>query len=419
MGERAILFAIDNGSEGFSVEDSLRELTQLAWSNDFETCQVLIQRRLNPDPGTYLGEGKVAELKSLLVEHEAELAICDDELNAAQVYNLEERLNAHVIDRTQLILDIFAHRANSREGKVQVELARLSYLLPRLTGKGVQMSRMGGGAATQGTKRGPGETKLEMDRSYIRHRIAQLRRELKVIRSRRCLQRRTRRRFDTGMVALVGYTNAGKSTLLNTLTGAQVLVENRLFATLDPTIRKMQLPRGEEVCLIDTVGFVRKLPHDLVAAFRATLEEVVEADVLLHVLDAAHPHMWEQAQAVHTILAELGVMHKPMVTAFNKADLLSDEEVKALCARVPQSCAVSAINAQGCDALRQLICDALPERFVVRTYRVPYSDGQAVNWLHNTGLVLHERYHADAVEIKVELRGSMTGHLHAYEQPGG
>lgn len=320
--ERAITVGLElPGTRGWETEDSLDELGQLAATAGAEVVGRVVQKRARPDPATYIGEGKAQELAALAMVSHADLVIFDDELSPAQQRNLEEIIGVKVIDRTWLILDIFASRAASKEGKIQVELAQLSYLLPRLVGKGTALSRLGGGIGT----RGPGETKLETDRRRIRKRIAALRTELAEIARRRGLQRSRRKEAGIPVVSLVGYTNAGKSTLFNALTESQVLVEGKLFATLDPTIRRCRLPGGGTVLLADTVGFIRKLPHELVAAFRATLEEVAQADVICHVVDASHPGKDEQCAAVSAVLADLSLQDKPILTVLNKIDLVPGE----------------------------------------------------------------------------------------------
>ena len=389
---RAVVFAVDVQNSDLDVEESLAELSQLADSAGVIVVGELVQRRGAPEPSTYLGTGKVVELAELMEETEADMAICDDELTPLKQETFSEMLQRRVIDRTQLILDIFAARAQSREGKVQVELAQLRYLLPRLTGQGLALSRLGGGIGT----RGPGETRLETDRRHIRRRMAELRRELDRIRQRRRLQREHRQESQVPVVALVGYTNAGKSTLLNTLSGSSVHAQDQLFSTLDPTVRRVELSGIEQhVCFVDTVGFIRKLPHDLVAAFRATLEEVDGADMLVHVVDCPHPQMWEQMAAVQSILADLGAADKPTITAFNKQDRQDPQIVKRLVERTPHSCAISATTGDGCQELLRLVEELLPIRHVVRIYRIPYGDAGVVSWLHCSGRVLHERFDGD------------------------
>lgn len=408
------MFAVDMQSPGLGVDESLAELGQLAASAGATVVGELVQRREAPDPSTYLGAGKVLELARLMDDLDAELAICDDGLTPAQAGNLSEHLDLRVIDRTQLILDIFASRAQSKEGKVQVELAQLRYLLPRLTGQGLVLSRLGGGIGT----RGPGETRLESDRRHIRRRIAELRRELDRIRQRRRFQREFRQASHVPVVALVGYTNAGKSTLLNALTGASVPTQDHLFATLDPTVRGLELPRYEQrVCFVDTVGFIRKLPHELIAAFRATLEEVVGADILVHVVDSSHPQMWYQMEAVQEVLAELGAAEMPTVTAFNKKDRQDPQVVASLVARTPHACAISALSGEGCSTLLELVEELLPARYVIRTYHIPYSDAGVVSWFHASGRVLDECFDGEGARLKVALRQPLAEQVRHYEKP--
>ena len=410
---RAVVFAVDVQNSDLDVEESLAELSQLADSAGVIVVGELVQRRGAPEPSTYLGTGKVVELAELMEETEADMAICDDELTPAQAGNLSEMLQRRVIDRTQLILDIFAARAQSREGKVQVELAQLRYLLPRLTGQGLALSRLGGGIGT----RGPGETRLETDRRHIRRRMAELRRELDRIRQRRRLQREHRQESQVPVVALVGYTNAGKSTLLNTLSGSSVHAQDQLFSTLDPTVRRVELSGIEQhVCFVDTVGFIRKLPHDLVAAFRATLEEVDGADMLVHVVDCPHPQMGEQMAAVQSILADLGAADKPTITAFNKQDRQDPQIVKRLVERTPHSCAISATTGDGCQELLRLVEELLPIRHVVRIYRIPYGDAGVVSWLHCSGRVLHERFDGDGARLKVIIRKELAEQVRQFEE---
>ncbi len=358
--ERAILvgleiFQIDRDNLWRS-EDSLAELEQLTKTAGVKIVGYATQRRDKPDATYYIGRGKVEELKALKEELGADLVIFDMELNPSQQRNLEDSLKVKVIDRTALILDIFAQRARSNEGKIQVELAQLNYLLPRLAGRGTMLSRLGGGIGT----RGPGETKLETDRRRIRARISQLKRKIEKISKHRALQRRGRRAKAFPLASLVGYTNAGKSALFNTLTRAEVKVENKLFATLDPTIRSVYLPNRQIILLSDTVGFIQKLPHQLVSAFRATLEEVTEADFLLHVIDASHPKAREQSQAVYSILKELDILDKPLITVFNKIDKLSArEEVNILIQEVEVGVAISALTGEGISELLEAIAEML------------------------------------------------------------
>ncbi|MCS5696539.1 GTPase HflX [Desulfofundulus thermocisternus] len=381
------------------VEESLEELARLADTAGAQVVGRVVQRARRPDPATFLGRGKVRdEIAPACRELGVDLVICDHELSPAQVRNLEEELGVRVIDRTQLILDIFARRARTREGKLQVELAQLEYLYPRLAGKGTGLSRLGGGIGT----RGPGETKLETDRRRIKRRITELRRELDEVRRHRTLLRTRRQDVPVTLVSLVGYTNAGKSTLLNALTGAGVPAEDKLFATLDPTTRRLVLPNNDVVLLTDTVGFIRRLPHHLVAAFRATLEEVTEADLLLHVVDVSNPDYPDQVKAVEDVLASLGAGEKPAILVFNKVDRLTAEEPWLLPSGRP-AVAVSALTGQGLDELRRLIMEVLRDQRVRREFLVPYQRGDVLNLLYEKGEVLSREYTPEGVRLEVEL----------------
>jgi len=345
--DRAILVAIERQRE--TVDQDLQELQELVATAGGEAVAIVIQRRQSPNPATYLGSGKVAEVKELAIAHHADLVIMDDELTPVQQRNLGEMLERRVLDRTQLILDIFAQRARTREGKLQVELAQLNYLLPRLSSLYTKFERQVGGIGV----RGPGETKLEADRQHVRRRITDLKKELEQVRMHRSVQRANREREGFPSAALVGYTSAGKSTLLNALAGSDVYADPKLFATLDPTTRRAQLPGGRPILISDTVGFIRRLPHDLVAAFRATLEETVEANVLLHVVDASSPEMEEQMEAVIDVLTELRIQDKPIVTVLNKIDLVKDTyRLREMVANHPDTVYVSALTGDG---LKQLM----------------------------------------------------------------
>ena len=334
------------------VEDELRELEELAVSAGCRIVGKLSVKRHEPVAGTLIGTGKLEEMARLAEETQTQVVIFNQELSSAQQRNVEEILSVKTIDRSQLILDIFAQRARSQEGKVQVELAQLQYLMPRLVGKGVLLSRLGGGIGT----RGPGEQKLEVDRRHIRRRLSKLSQDLKKLEQRRQATRLRRKEAQVPVVALVGYTNAGKTTLLNRLTGAGSLVENRLFTTLDPLARRVRLPSGQWIVLTDTVGFLHRLPHHLIEAFKATLEETRDAEVLLHVLDASHPLALEQAQAVHDVLAMLQLEHKPVVTCLNKVDRLdNDATPRRLAHELPNTVALSALQGQGIDELLRVV----------------------------------------------------------------
>ena len=356
--ERAILVGlIYEGQNAWQVEDDLDELAQLAKTAGATVCNRLTQARMQPDSRYFLGSGKVQELALQVQEYGANLVIIDHELNHNQQRNLEEVVGVKVIDRTELILDIFAQRANTKEGKLQVELAQLKYLYPRLVGKGLTLSRLGGGIGT----RGPGETKLEVDRRRIRDRINLLERETVRIRSYRDTQRRQRITERLPVVSLTGYTNSGKSTLLNALTKSDATVEDKLFATLDPATRRTVLPDNSPVLISDTVGFIKKLPTSLIAAFGATLEEVVVADILLHVVDASHPNVMEQISSVHDVLSELHAVDKPMITILNKADKARHEDLLWLSSQLPNAVIVSATERSGLGRLMETIQKILQE----------------------------------------------------------
>jgi GTPase len=361
--ERAVLVAlITEGMDAWVVEDDLDELAQLAKTAGATVCGRLTQARLQPDPRQFLGTGKVQELALLVQELGANLVVIDGELAPNQQRNLEDMVGVKVVDRTELILDIFAQRANTREGKLQVELAQLKYLYPRLMGKGTTLSRLGGGGMGGGiATRGPGETKLEIDRRRIRDRISLLERETNRIRSYRDTQRRKRIFENLPVVALTGYTNSGKSTLLNALTKSEALVEDKLFATLDPATRRTVLPDNSPVLLTDTVGFIKKLPTQLIAAFSGTLEEVVVADCLLHVVDASHPNVMEHVSSVHDVLAELHAIDKPMITVLNKADKARHEDLAWLASQLPNPVIVSAKDRTGLGRLMEKIHDVVQE----------------------------------------------------------
>lgn len=408
--ERAVLVALDRSGD---ATPSLSELASLARTAGADPVATVIQRRTRPDPARYLGKGKVDEVLRATEASAADLVLVDDELTPVQQRVLEGDLGVKVLDRTALVLDIFAHRAQSREGRLQVELAQLNYLLPRLTGRGVLLSRLGGGIGT----RGPGETKLEVDRRRIRARITELQREINAVQRHRGRQRQPRQEAALPQVALVGYTNTGKSTLLNALTGAGVFVEDKLFATLDPTVRRLVLPDRRPIVMADTVGFIRRLPTQLVAAFRATLEEVVHADLLLHVADAGHPDWPEQVRVVTEVLASLGAGRHPVLLVFNKTDLLTTEQVRWLIAAHPDAVAVSAARGNGLSELLDAIGRRLPEPWVRLRLHVPYSNARLVAQIHSQGRVLDERYGEEGAWIEAEVPGPLAVQLRALKIP--
>jgi GTP-binding protein HflX len=381
------------------TEASLAELGELAASAGARVVGTALQERSRLDPATLVGSGKADELRERCDDEQAELVLFDEDLSPAQQRNLEKLLDRKTLDRTQLILDIFARRARTREGRLQVELAQLDYLLPRLAGRGVLLSRLGGGIGT----RGPGETKLETDRRRIRQRIQSVRREIEHVRRERLTRREARERHAAPVVALVGYTNAGKSTLFNALTRGSAAVSDQLFMTLDPLVRRVRLGPGRELLLVDTVGFVQKLPHSLVAAFRATLEEVVEADLLLHVVDASAQGVEEREAAVAAVLGEIGAGERPSLLALNKSDRTGAERLAALVAARPGSVAVSALRGDGLDALRQKLAERLalgPRRVRLR---FAAGDRRGIAGVYAAGRVLHHEQEDDRVLLEVEL----------------
>ena len=351
------LVALKSSKDPFwEVEDSLKELERLAVSAGAKSYAQFIQEKETPSAATYIGRGKAEEIGKHCFEKNISLVVFDDELTPAQQRNLEELIPSKVIDRTQLILDIFAQRARTREGKLQVELAQLTYLFPRLVGKGKVLSRLGGGIGT----RGPGETRLEVDRRRIRQKISKIKACLKGVRKTRKLHRTGRRKRGYPVLALVGYTNSGKSTLMNQLTSAEVMVANQLFSTLDPTFRQIVLPSGREALLVDTVGFIQKIPHSLIAAFMATLEEVCEADLLLHVIDSSHPEIDRQCRAVRQTLKELEVTEKPLISIYNKVDQVANGKTyRRLVTRERDAVAISALIGEGIEELKTLIAEHL------------------------------------------------------------
>nr|WP_206760041.1 MULTISPECIES: GTPase HflX [Thermoactinomyces] len=374
--EKAILVGCGTKKQEWSLRSTLEELKSLAETAQAVPVSQVLQFRDRIDPAWYIGRGKAEEIARMVEENEADLVIFDQELSPAQLRNLEGLMPCKVIDRTQLILDIFAQRARTKEGKIQVELAQLKYLLPRLAGKGKEMSRLGGGIGT----RGPGEKKLETDRRHIRRQISVLTKQLEEIKKHRRLHQERRKKNGIPQVALVGYTNAGKSTLLNQLTGAGVLSENRLFATLDPTSRQLVLPSGKEVILTDTVGFIRQLPHHLIAAFRSTLEQVKEADLLLHVVDASHPEAEEQVEAVEQVLADLNAADIPVLMVWNKADRLERELPEGW---DPDHLMISAFNEQDLDRLKARVEQALQQEMIIGQVEIPVMRGDWISLLHH------------------------------------
>jgi GTP-binding protein HflX len=402
--ENVVLIGVYN-RDAEDAENSLRELAALAETAGAVVLDGVLQRRPHPDPSTYFGRGKVQELGDIVTALGADTVIADTELAPSQRRALEDKVKVKVIDRTAVILDIFSQHAKSREGKAQVELAQLEYLLPRLRGWGESMSRQAGGQVGSGGagmgSRGPGETKIELDRRRIHDRMAKLRRQIKGFAPAREAKRANRDRFEVPSVAIAGYTNAGKSSLLNRLTQAGVLVQNQLFATLDPTVRRSSTPDGREFTLADTVGFVRSLPTQLVEAFRSTLEEVGASDVIVHVVDGAHPDPGAQLATVSDVIGEVGARDLPEIVVFNKADLVDDDRRLVLRGLEPGAIFVSARTGEGIDELRQRIADTLPQWDVELDLLVPYDRGEVISLAHQKARVLETEYEEDGTRIKL------------------
>lgn len=408
--ERIILVGVAV-SDTDDIWQSLDELEELGQTAGAVTVAKVVQNRESFHPKTYIGKGKIQEVKDLVIRHQADCVVCDDELTPVQYNNLQDLLEVKVIDRTVMILDIFAKRASTSEGKLQVELAQLRYRSSHLAGGRSDLSRLGGGIGT----RGPGEQKLEMDRRLIKERITFVRRELQQVQKMRELTRKKRQENPIPVVAIVGYTNAGKSTLLNLLTGAGVLSEDKFFATLDPTTRRLELENGEEMLFTDTVGFIRKLPHHLVQAFRSTLEEAKYADVILHVVDCSNPDMDAQMQTVYETLQRLEVGDKPIVTAFNKVDCISEEmTLKDL--HADKTVRISAKYGEGIEKMLALLSDVLKENKVILEMVFPYGEGAKLNQLRKYGQLLSEEYQNDGIFVKACLDRE---YLYLFQSKGG
>ncbi|MGZ4603131.1 MAG: GTPase HflX [Kineosporiaceae bacterium] len=411
--ERVVLAGLWTGVAD-DAENSLHELAALAETAGSVVLDGVLQRRETPDPATWLGSGKAQDLRSVVAAVGADTVICDGELSPSQRRGLEDVVKVKVIDRTALILDIFAQHAKSKEGKAQVELAQLDYLLPRLRGWGESMSRQAGGRVAGGAgigSRGPGETKIELDRRRIRTRMAKLRRDIAHMRTSRVTKRDSRRRNAVPSVAIAGYTNAGKSSLLNRLTNAGVLVEDALFATLDPTVRRAVTPDGRQFTLTDTVGFVRHLPHQLVEAFRSTLEEVSDADLVLNVVDATNPDPQGQLSAVRQVLSEVGAREIPELIVVNKIDAADADVVRRLVCSQPGAVAVSARTGEGIDRLVEAMADRLPRPQVEVEVVVPYRRGDLVNRVHTDGEVLGEEHTAEGTRLHARVRPALAAEL--------
>lgn len=402
MSERAILIGMEWGRNDslWTVDDSLEELKQLADTAGATVIKKFIQKHPKPDPAFFIGRGKVQELALYAQQENIDLCIFDDELSPAQQRNIESVMGIRILDRTALILDIFAQRARTNEGKLQVELAQLQYTLPRIMGKGLMLSRLGGGIGT----RGPGETKLEVDRRRIRDRIAFIKDQIEKVKAVRSLHRSKRKKNNVFEVSLVGYTNAGKSTLLNTLTNSDIYAKDQLFATLDPTTRQLTLPNKQEIIITDTVGFIQRLPHQLIAAFRSTLEVVTEADLLVHVIDVSHELYKEQAAAVHEVLKEIGAETKPVITVYNKIDKLPpDSKLADRLALEEDTVCISAAKKLNLETLQQMIESHLKSKAVEVTLCIPYAETAKAAQLHETANVLEQEYTENGAVMKVIL----------------
>ncbi len=399
------------GEEEWKVKDTMDELAQLAESAGAEVKGRFLVRQPKIKAGHYIGSGKAQEIADWIKENPVSMVVFDDDLSPAQGRNLENVLEVRVLDRTQLILDIFAQRAQTKEGCLQVELAQHQYLLPRLRRMWTHLERQKGGIGL----RGPGETQLEVDRRRINEMIGTLKRDLELVRARRTEQRRGRRRHGWALVSIVGYTNAGKSTLLNRLSGSDIFTEDQLFATLDPTTRQVELPNHEPMLMTDTVGFIQKLPHHLVESFKATLEEVVEADLLLHVVDASHPQVDAQIEAVHKVLDELGGLDKPMLYVFNKID---DEKghnaAKRLMRQFPRSVAVSALTGEGIDLLFDELADCLKGRKVTLRLSIPLSEGKLIASLQKSASILEQDYEGATADLLVRVSPQLAAQCRPY-----
>ncbi len=403
--EKVILVAVADGDMR-EAEESLDELEELAKTAGAEVAARVIQGREAPHPGTYVGKGKIEEIETLLFGTDASGIICDDELSPAQIKNLERMLDVKIMDRTLLILDIFAKRASTKEGKIQVELAQLRYRVSKLTGQGTALSRLGGGIGT----RGPGEKKLEVDRRRIRERISHLKRELNDVIRHRETQRKQRQRHHIPVVCIAGYTNAGKSTLLNRLTDSHVLEEDQLFATLDPTTKSLKFESGFQVLLTDTVGFIRKLPHHLVDAFRSTLEEVKYSDLILHVVDASNPQREKQMETVYETLTQLGAGKQTVITAFNKVDLLSEEELLKD-AHAEKTVRISAKTGEGLEELLKSMEELLKKQklYLEKTYS--YKDAGKIQIIRSCGQIQKEEYRDDGIYVEAYIPKEILGSI--------
>ena len=409
--EKVVLVGVWTEGTSKDADNSIKELAALAETAGSQVMEALIQRRDKPDAATFIGSGKVAEVRQAVVATGADTVVCDGELSPAQLRTLEQKVKVKVIDRTALILDIFAQHAKSREGKAQVELAQMSYMLPRLRGWGESLSRQAGGIGG----RGPGETKIETDRRRINDKMAKLRREIKDMKTSRDTKRNERRRKNIPSVAIAGYTNAGKSSLLNRLTGSDVLVENALFATLDPTVRKTQSDDGRIYTFTDTVGFVRHLPHQLVEAFKSTLEEVSQSDLIVHVVDGAHPDPFEQIRAVRGVINEIGGGEIMEIIAINKADIAAPEVLMELLRKESNAYAISARTGYGVQALIKAIESHLPKPKVEIQAVIPFGRGDLVSLIHEQGEIISEEYLPEGTKIHAMVGGALARKIEMLE----
>ncbi len=408
--ERVILVGVWTEGSVKDAENSMEELAALAETAGSKVLDALIQRRDKPDPATFIGSGKVSELKAIVKSTGADTVVCDGELSPSQLRNLEDKVKVKVVDRTALILDIFAQHAKSKEGKAQVELAQMSYMLPRLRGWGDSLSRQAGGIGG----RGPGETKIEVDRRRIRDKMSKLRREIGNMKVARDTKRQERKRNSIPSVAIAGYTNAGKSSLLNRLTNAGVLVQNALFATLDPTVRRSETSDGRTYTLTDTVGFVKHLPHDLIDAFKSTLEEVSGADVIVHVVDGSHPDPLGQIKAVRGVIADIGGAKIPEIIALNKADIADPEVIAQVLIQEPDAYLISVHSGVGIEKLTRAIESSLPRpRIEIRTV-LPYDRGDLVSQIHEHGEILSQEYLSEGTSLHAMVDGSLAHALEKY-----
>ncbi|MFV8132582.1 GTPase HflX [Streptomyces syringium] len=413
--ERVVLVGVWTSGTAQDADNSLAELAALAETAGALVLDGVVQRRDKPDPATFIGSGKARELRDIVLESGADTVVCDGELSPGQLIALEDVVKVKVVDRTALILDIFAQHAKSREGKAQVALAQMQYMLPRLRGWGASLSRqMGGGGGGGMATRGPGETKIETDRRRIREKMAKMRREIAEMKTGRDIKRQERRRNKVPSVAIAGYTNAGKSSLLNRLTGAGVLVENALFATLDPTVRRAETPSGRLYTLADTVGFVRHLPHHLVEAFRSTMEEVGDSDLILHVVDGAHPAPEEQLAAVREVIREVGALDVPEIVVINKADAADPLVLQRLLRVEKHSIAVSARTGEGIEELLALIDVELPRPAVGIEALVPYTHGALIARAHADGEVISEEHTPEGTLLKARVHEELAAELQRF-----